>query len=196
MTGIFGLSHLPYRLYQTIPERFRDWRLEDMEPEPAQIAAIAYCDDYKANISTGRGIAVSGPTGTGKTSLALAILNGIAERATERLTWMNFARFTTAHDLDNMARDFDGSGHMEHRNIKLLVIDDIGASRLTDYAQSELAALLDHRYSTYLPTIITTNLSVVDFTAYIGERTLSRLRECSEIIQLSGPDRRARKGKE
>ena len=190
------MSLLPYKLYQSVPERFRDWKLEDMQPTPQQVTATEYCDNYTSNIPAGRGLIIIGPTGTGKTSLAIAVLNGIASRVRgqkHRLTYNSFAKFITAHDLFDLARDFDNPAHIQHRNIKLLIIDDIGATRLTNYAQSELAALLDHRYASYLPTIVTTNLSVADFTTYLGERTLSRLRECCRIIQLTGPDRRASK---
>jgi len=181
---------LPWKLEQSIPERFRHKRLGDLEPLPEGIRE--YCGDLAA-IRCGNGLILIGPTGTGKTTLAVAILSEIAANARQQnmiVKWETFARFVTAHDLADISRDFDSGEYQQHKKIKLLIIDDIGTSRLTDFGETELASLFDYRYAALLPTIITSNLDAPEFKQYMGERSLSRFVECSQMIKLLGPDRR------
>lgn len=59
----------------------------------------------------------------------------------------------------------------------LLVFDDLAASRLTDWAREEIAALVEHRHAERLATIWTSNLGLNDLAAVIDGRTASRLAE-------------------
>ncbi len=71
----------------------------------------------------------------------------------------------------------------------ILVVDDIGAEKITDYTQAVVYSILNKRYEDMKPTIITTNLSSGDITSGYGSRILSRIAS-GVIISLDGADRR------
>lgn len=73
---------------------------------------------------------------------------------------------------------------------KLLVFDDLAASRLTDWAREEIAALVEHRHAQRLATVWTSNLSLDDLAAAIDGRTASRLAEGRQAIQFPSRDLR------
>lgn len=72
------------------------------------------------------------------------------------------------------------------------VIDDLGAEKLTDYANEQLHLLFDGRASKALPTLVTANLSIQDIAAVHGDRIASRILgfSTSEPRRLEGRDRR------
>jgi DNA replication protein DnaC len=71
----------------------------------------------------------------------------------------------------------------------VLVIDDIGAEKPSDYTQAVIYEIINTRYNDMKPTIVTTNLSSKDMTEIYGSRMLSRIAS-GVIIQLSGNDMR------
>jgi DNA replication protein DnaC len=95
-----------------------------------------------------------------------------------------------------------------HKQADLLLLDDLGAERETEWAIETLYLLIDHRVKHELPTIITTNLTISEFvkradgefTANYGDdpiycaRIYSRLRGMvvGNIHVLDGEDYRAR----
>jgi len=54
--------------------------------------------------------------------------------------------------------------------VPLLVIDDLGTEKLTEWAQERLETIIDHRYVNQFPTIITTNRPLSDLTPRICSR--------------------------
>lgn len=78
------------------------------------------------------------------------------------------------------------------RECDLLVLDDFGAERVTDFVLEELERIVDWRYRVMKPTAIATNLD--DFrriTQKYGQRAISRWFESCEVVKILGEDRRA-----
>ena len=75
-------------------------------------------------------------------------------------------------------------------DVPLLVIDDIGSSRQTDWAANEIAALIERRYAHALPTLVTTNQTLDQIADNIDARTASRLREDRNIHNFPPRDLR------
>ena len=127
-----------------------------------------------------------GSYGTGKTHLAAAIANEVVSLGVETL-------FLTVPDLLDWLRYSYGSSETtyeerfeEIRNIRFLVLDDLGTQNTTPWAREKLFQIINHRYTNKLPTVLTTNLTL----SQIDERISSRLqdRELVITIQIDAPD--------
>ena len=81
----------------------------------------------------------------------------------------------------------------------MLILDDLGIERSTEYALEQVYAVIDERYKSGLPVIITTNLKIAEIrnpedVAYA--RIYSRILEMCTPVRISGEDRRKSIGKE
>ena len=135
---------------------------------------------------------LTGGYGCGKTHLAAAIANA-------RLDVGQPALFLIVPDLlDHLRTTYSPQSEVEYddlfeqvRNTPLLILDDLGAHSSTPWAQEKLFQLLNHRYNTQAPTVITTNLRLEE----LDPRLRSRLMDASLInhFAIIAPDFRAGK---
>ncbi len=140
-----------------------------------------YVDEWQniKNISSS-GLMLYGDTGTGKTFIACCIGNALIETE-QRVLIANIADMV---DKISGFSDDKKTDYMEKiRKCDLLIIDDFGASRTTDYANELLYRIIDTRYRAEKPFIITTNLSPKQLTEEkdiglkrIYERVIERCR--------------------
>ena len=81
---------------------------------------------------------------------------------------------------------------------QLLIIDDLGIERNTEYALEQVYAVIDERYKTGLPLIITTNLTISQLRNpedVAHARIYSRVLEMCTPVHVPGHDRRTTIGK-
>src|ERR1700751_3266491 len=76
--------------------------------------------------------------------------------------------------------------------VDLLHIDDVGAERTNDWVLEELYSIVNARYEDQRSMVITTNLDPLALPDQIHERTVSRLNEMCDMLQLFGEDGRQR----
>ena len=115
---------------------------------------------------------LAGPAGCGKTHLAAAIANA-------RLASGEPVVFVVVPDLlDHLRAAFAPSSAVRYdelfesvRETALLVLDDLGTQSSTAWAQEKLFQLLNHRYNSQLPTVVTTNFRPEE----LDERLRTRL---------------------
>ncbi len=129
-----------------------------------------------------------GSYGVGKTHLAAAIANfGVSVgvptlflTVPDLLDWLRFAYGAEEVDFETRFDDI--------RNIRLLVLDDLGTQNTTPWAEEKLYQIFNHRYVSRLPTVITTNQKLDD----IDGRIQSRLRDPDlvRVIRIEAPDHR------
>ncbi|GAA3175833.1 MULTISPECIES: ATP-binding protein [Streptomyces] len=142
-------------------------------------------------IAEGPSLLIAGPTGTGKTHQAYGAIRTLLA-AGVRLRW----EAVTAADL--YARLRPRSGHDAERDLQslarcpLLLLDDLGAARTSEWTEELTYRLINHRYEHLRPTLITTNLPTDALRTTLGDRIASRLAEMTERVILTGPDRRRR----
>lgn len=106
-------------------------------------------------------ILVHGPSGAGKTHVGAAIANRCIERGEPAL-------FVVVPDLlDHLRAAYSPNAELAYdtlfeqvRNAPVLILDDLGTQQATQWAQEKLFQLLNHRYNSRLPTVVTTNLSI------------------------------------
>ena len=102
---------------------------------------------------------LSGASGCGKTHIAAAIVNRLLERGEPAL-------FVVVPDLlDHLRAAYQPGAEVGYdelfervRNAPVLVLDDLGTQAQTPWAQEKLFQLINHRFNTRLPTVVTTNL--------------------------------------
>jgi DNA replication protein DnaC len=80
------------------------------------------------------------------------------------------------------------------RECDLLVLDDFGAERVTDFVLAELERIVDWRYRTLKPTAIATNLDTSGIIRKYGQRALSRWAASCQPHTILGEDRRMSMG--
>ncbi len=105
-----------------------------------------------------------GASGCGKTHIAAAVANRIVERGEPAL-------FVVVPDLlDHLRASYAPGAEVGYdqlfeqvRNAPVLILDDLGTQSATAWAQEKLFQLINHRFNTRLPTIVTTNLPLERF---------------------------------
>lgn len=149
----------------------------------------------RAGDTAGRGLVLIGPAGVGKTHLVAVLLKQVMTRTGCR------GLFYSTKDLLRLIR---GSYNAETKTTEaqvldpvltceLLVLDDLGEERVTDWVAEMMNTIVNTRYNTCRPIICTTNYADVDdpdepngLLWRIGFRMQSRLHEMCEFVDLEG----------
>lgn len=135
----------------------RNWTFsnDDLTNEKITKAAQRYVDNFSEFRKNGKGLLLYGNTGTGKTFAACEIANALIDKGYPVLV-TNFARI-----LNTLQGTFEKQEYIDGFNdFQLLVIDDLGIERDTAYAKEQVFNIIDSRYRSGLPMIITTNLTM------------------------------------
>ena len=158
--------------------------LADLEQTAAVKAAQAWLDSYEV----GKGLLLLGQVGTGKSSIAGAL--GVALGAPQRCSFWPVADML-AKIQDEFKQALDGySVRQKIDRRDALVLDDLGTELPTAWRTKALTDVVAHRYDNGLTLIATTNLTPKMLGDRLGERTVSRLHEMCELVQVTGTDRR------
>ena len=197
-----------------IPPRYEHCTLASFDPGNASLRAglekaMGYCTRFPflGSDDEGLGLLFTGDNGVGKTHLAVAVLRELATSKGVRGQFWDF------HEL---IREIKNSYNPETKTTELqvlepvveaglLLLDDLGAWKMTDWMNDTLVYILNGRYMSKRPTLITTNFQDVDAKAAlaadplrrkeflvgrIGYRLRSRLMEMCLVIRLQGDDHR------
>lgn len=158
-----------------------------------------FYDNYKKNHYS-KGIYLSGSFGSGKSYLIAALFNELAKYNYNSaiIYFPEFLRKIKASFNSNYDDLFDTV-----RTVPLLLIDDIGAEKLTDWARDEiLGSILQYRMDNKLATFFTSNLSLKELENHLqitstssdkvkARRIMERIKYLSEEVTLIGVNRRS-----
>lgn len=168
-----------------IPAMFRDATTGNAD-------VLAWCDAFAPGCKS---LLILGPTGVGKTHAAYAAIRALAARGVA-VDWQAL----TAPDLYARLRPRDGvdsEGEFQAiANCDLLVIDDLGAAKASEWTEEVNYRLVNWRHDRGLPVIVTSNLPAVapagkpSLAVAVGERVMSRLAGMCQYVTLRGADRR------
>ena len=134
-----------------------DWTFEnDNGRSPQMHYAHRYVEQWQTMRSENLGLLLWGGVGTGKSFLAGCIANALMKQEVPvRMT--NFARI-----LNELNSSFSGRNDVVDKLCRypLLIIDDFGMERGTEYALEQIYNIVDSRYRSRKPLIVTTNLTL------------------------------------
>lgn len=161
----------------------------------------AFYDNYKKS-NTVKGIYLNGNFGSGKSYLIGALFNELAKLDYQSAI-IYFPEF-----LRSLKASFNSSIEYQERfeyikKVPLLLIDDIGAEKLTDWARDEiLGSILQYRMDFNLPTFFTSNLTINELENHLqitngvtdkvkARRIIERIKYLTDEITLISINRRS-----
>lgn len=173
-----------------IPLRFTGktlsaFKAESDDQRRALRVAHEFVDNWSNTSEKGRWLVFSGLPGTGKSHLAVAILQALMPA--------NVGRYLTCMELIQRIRatwrkDSDQSETEILEKLAafpLLVIDEVGVQYGTDSEQNHLFDVLDRRYREMMPTILLTNQDKDGFRQFVGDRVYDRMTECAKWVPFT-----------
>ena len=174
-------------LLSRLPAEYRDATLP---AEPWAAEAEAWLSEYRAARKAGRtppSLVIMGPVGTGKTWTAAALARSVLVEDTVPVT------FLTAQQLIDAVKPAQGGLDVDMQQFEitpLLVLDDLGNERLTEWAADQLHRLAHARSHNGRPMIITTNFSGAEIKARYSMRIVERLFGGARLVTIAGNSRR------
>jgi len=164
---------------------YKNWENLEITPENRRYVEVI------RNWEPGdKGLFLVGNAGIGKTTMLKMLINSVASPSF-------ICKFKSMSDLARDLREMakDGVNPKNHDivpskvNLRpkyhLLVLDDLGSERTTDFVASELFALLESLLKQDIAVFMTSNLSTKELYERYHERTIDRLKELMTTIQMT-----------
>lgn len=155
-------------------------------------------ENFKGKLPKARPSFITGPVGTGKTHAAVAFL-----REEIILNGRSAGYFLRCVDLFKEIRDtyHENSSESEraildrYGKVPLLILDDLGTEKISEWVEQTLYDLIDKRYGEMLDTVITSNLTLEQLREHYkshGDRLSSRIAGMGRELIFKGKDLRVR----
>ena len=154
--------------------------------------AKKYCIEFSKMYERNQGLLFWGTVGTGKSYTAACIANYLLEANTS-VVMTSFVRIL--QEMQGFDREREETFTNKLNSVKLLIIDDLGAERSTDYALEKVYGIIDNRYRAKKPLILTTNLTLQQMqeaTDIRYARIYDRIFEMCYPMEFSGVSWRKR----
>jgi len=175
-----------------VPKRFLNARISDFPTSWQKLGESI------------EGIFLTGCRGVGKTHLAAALMREmilqirpVNQAGTYKVDIQKMPLFISVPELLLEIRDtFQSDGISEkavidrYSLVDLLILDDLGVEKTSEWVLQTLYTILDRRYREELRTVITSNLSIAEIQEKLDDRIASRIVGMCRVCILKGKDRR------
>jgi DNA replication protein DnaC len=167
--------------------------------DPSLVKALRLATQFAMEYpAVDRGLLFVGSVGVGKTHLAVSILKGLFERGFSCLFYEFGSLLKENQDSYNNNKKTSELAVLDPvLNAEVLVLDELGASKPTDWVKDTMAHIINTRYNEQKATIFTTNYPderqndrEETLEDRIGVRLRSRLFEMCKTIEVNGQDYR------
>lgn len=152
---------------------------DSFQPQDSKILRVArnYVKRFDEMYAKNQGLIFCGPPGTGKTFTAACIANALLANGVPiaMTSFVKLLSLFSGRDDEDEATQI-----MRLNSAKLLVIDDFGAERDTSYASEKVYNILDSRYRSRKPMILTTNMSQQEM---LTEKAIAKQRLYDRIFE-------------
>lgn len=182
-----------------IPKRFRDKTFDNYNIKKGNEGAFKkvknYAAEFKEHSKNGTWLVLAGGYGLGKTHLALAtgkeslkyFAKKKAEKSRSTTSSLQKVKFISSSEMIQSIRDSYDSDQLDemqlmngYKKAPLLIIDDLGTEKASEWQQEKIYIILNYRYNELLPTIITTNLTGPELKDHISPRVVERMIEAAD----------------
>lgn len=177
----------------TSEDDVRNWTFENDDKQRPDLTEVAknYVENFETFREKGKGLLIYGTVGTGKSFISGCIANALLDKR-YRVLMTSFSRIE--HEV------FSAYNKQEYynglNNYHLLILDDFGAERSSDYMQEIVYNVIDNRQRAGLPLIVTSNLTADQLKHpqnITAQRIYSRLLKMCHPLHVVGEDRRKQK---
>lgn len=165
-----------------IPARFKDasfasWTVRTERQQQILSSAQLYAETFSQRLTDGGGLIFCGNAGTGKTSLAIAILHDILAQGFS-------GKYMSVVSATAMLKDAWRKPNITESDVlevlqrpDLLILDEAGVQFETDVEVQSIYKIVNARYEACRPIIFTSNDALEEMEATMGERVIDRMRE-------------------
>lgn len=196
---LYNLAGIPAKYYNVVEAG--SFNPQDND---SQRRALGYVQEYVKSYPNKRGFVLMGGAGLGKTHLAIHVISSLTLGKGRSCVFKDF--FYLLSDLKNAYSRGESENEVIQPLIdaEVLVIDELGKGRSTDWELSILDQIISKRYNSTKSTLLTTNYITAELANEnmratledrVGDRIVSRLYEMCEFIHLEGADHRRNRGR-
>lgn len=152
----------------------RGYKLSDLQGKNIE-SAIGFANRFLEEYPSGQWLVLSGGVGVGKTHIACSIANELMKKL------VNIKFYTIPDLLDEIKASYGTESNYANPigsilNSDLIILDDLGASRSTEWSKEQIYMLINSMYMRKKSVIITTNCTnPAELEAEIGSRSTDRI---------------------
>ena len=193
LKGLLEQENFEHFNFDYYSSNYRD-RLSGQNSRELATRAYQECMNFIHNFDTEHGnLLLFGNTGIGKTFLSHCIAKEVMD-SLHSVLYLTASEFFDALLEKALTRNDESCLLYEQiHQCDLLIIDDLGTERNTDFVVSQLFVCLNDRILNRKSTIISTNLTLEEIKTNYTERTFSRISNHYKILRLAGDDIRIQK---
>lgn len=179
---------------------------ENYQPTFQNAEALRVCNEYikdfdLISISERNGLFICGECGVGKSHLAFATANSLIQKGNSVIAMTMIDLLLKIKSSFNAYNDKMTEEQILqiYTDCALLVIDDLGKEKPTEWALQMIYSVIDRRYNALKPIIVTTNFTASELVKRFGDSSLGnaivdRLFEICQYVPIEGESFRKRKG--